>query len=180
MPDCRRTLQRATAHCFLPQDGNETGHWAGGKWRGSQTTFCYAFYRFHAVSIILLLWAPQIPYTCSCWFHVNRSCRLYLFFGFVFSYIKLHSSQSTAWNISNFLLCKSVYFFLGTSNLRSLLLPRLQRELYHSYPKAAKKRLGKSSGRTSRGHGKGCAFRLYSIFLITSLFGREFQKSYCR
>lgn len=50
VPDCRRTLQRAAAHCLLPQDGDETGHSAGGEWRGNQAAFCYAFHCFHAVS----------------------------------------------------------------------------------------------------------------------------------
>lgn len=50
VPDCRWTLQGAAAHCFLPQDGDETGHSAGGEWRGNQDAFCCAFHCFHAVS----------------------------------------------------------------------------------------------------------------------------------
>lgn len=50
VPDCRRTLQGAAAHCLLPQDGDETGHSAGGEWRGNQDAFCCAFHCFHAVS----------------------------------------------------------------------------------------------------------------------------------
>lgn len=50
LPDCRRALQRATADRFLPQDGDETSHSAGGEWL--QAAFCYALHCFHAVSLM--------------------------------------------------------------------------------------------------------------------------------
>lgn len=50
VPDCGRALQGAAAHRFLPQDGNETRHRAGGERRGSQSAFCDAFHCVHAVS----------------------------------------------------------------------------------------------------------------------------------
>lgn len=50
VPDCGRALQGAAAHCLLPQDGDETGHRAGGEWGRIQTALCDAFYCFHAVS----------------------------------------------------------------------------------------------------------------------------------
>lgn len=50
VPDCGRALQGAAAHCLLPQDGDETGHRAGGEWGRSQTALSDAFYCFHAVS----------------------------------------------------------------------------------------------------------------------------------
>lgn len=49
VPDRRRALQGAAAHCLLPQDGDEAGHRAGGERRGSQAALCYTFYCFNAV-----------------------------------------------------------------------------------------------------------------------------------
>lgn len=49
--DCRRTLHRASAHLLLQQDGDETGHDAGGERERPQAANS-GVVSVHAVSVV--------------------------------------------------------------------------------------------------------------------------------